>query len=177
MDAIENHVVKAELSDADGILALNEQFSPERFGIAIDGFRWGSREWVEERIGKGQYYIVRDVKGVVAAMCLHTDTKELSRPFPAGQTGVIDAIAIRPDQQNSGLSLRLRRWTEAKCRAEGIRTLVGESFAAYGLEPLYTRWGFNRDSKPAQFRGHDYYCYEKDVPPDQLRHRSNDRGI
>jgi N-acetylglutamate synthase-like GNAT family acetyltransferase len=177
MDPIHSRVAKAELSDVDGIIALNAQFRPENFGIKIDNFRWGSREWVEDHIKQGHYHVVRDSKGVAAALCLHTDTKDLSRPFSSATTGVMDAIAIRPDKQNSGLSLHLRRWTEEKCRADGITTLVGESFVAYGLEPLYTHWGFKRDLKPAQFQGHDYYLYQKDISPDQRREHGSDRGI
>ena len=175
MDPIHSRVMYAQASDVDEIVALNAQLNPKNFGINIDNFGWGSREWVEEHIKQGHYYVVRDTKGVAAALCLHTDTKDLSRPFPPGTTGVMDAIAIRPDKQNSGLSLNLRNWTEEKCRAAGITTLVGESFTAYGLEPLYTRWGFTRDEKPAIFKprpdsdGHEYYLYHKPISPDQRR--------
>jgi GNAT superfamily N-acetyltransferase len=151
-------LAKAAPSDAAAITDINKQFL-----LDIPEFRWGERSWVEEVIQMGHYYVLHDEKGIAAAVCVHTDTSKLCRPYPEGETGVIDAIAVRPDLKGRGMGKRMMELVEEQFGPE-VRTLVVESFSSYGLSDFYAKCGYTRDTEPAYFQDREYYLYHKASP-------------
>lgn len=138
----------AEASDAAAITALNRLFH-----LDIPDFRWDTLPWVEEQIRLKNYYVIRDNKGVAAAMCLHFD----------GETAVVEAIAVRADRQKDGLGKFLLEIAKLICIVRDVKTLAVESFCAYGVDGFYEKCGFVRAAELKQFHGHDYYCFSLDL--------------
>lgn len=137
----------AQAADAAEIAVLNRQFH-----LDIPDFRWDTEPWIAEEIVHGRYYVLRDAKGVAAALCLHVLAEQTA--------GGVEAIAVRADLHGSGLGKILVNHARRLAQGLSLKALVVESFCAYGLEVFYTKCGFVRDEQLQQFRGHDYYRFE-----------------
>ncbi|MBY0359775.1 MAG: GNAT family N-acetyltransferase [Candidatus Obscuribacterales bacterium] len=137
----------AQAADVAEIAVLNKQFH-----LDIPDFRWDTEAWIAEEIDQGRYYVLRDAKGVAAALCLHVLTEQ--------SVGGVEAIAVRADLRGSGLGKILVNHAQRLAQGLSLEALVVESFCAYGLEVFYTKCGFVRDDELQQFRGHDYYRFE-----------------
>jgi len=142
-------ISKAELSDAPGIAAINEQFN-----LDIPEFRWGKHSWVEEEIRKGNYCVTRDDKGVAGTLCLELASKEHRL------AGVIEAMAIRSDLRGKGLGRMMIDHAKDICKHNpSVRRLVVESFCEYdpSVKRFYDGYGFHTAPKHRVFQGHEYY--------------------
>lgn len=139
----------ANPAQASEIAKLNEQFH-----LDIPDFRWDTLAWVEEQIRLGNYFITADEQGVTGALCLLTHD----------DAGVIEAMAVRSDLHGTGVGRLLVDEAQAQSIERGLKTLVVESFCAYGVQGFYEKCGFIRAEELQQFHGHDYYCFSMTLP-------------
>jgi N-acetylglutamate synthase-like GNAT family acetyltransferase len=139
-------VAKAVLADAPQVAELNKQFH-----LDIPDFRWDTVSWVKDEIENGNYYVIRDDKGLAAALCLHQ--------ISSLRAGVIEAMAVRADLHGSGLGKVLVDHAIAVSESRALKRLIVESFCEYGVQSFYEKCGFTRAAQTKQFCGHSYYSF------------------
>lgn len=141
-------VSKADKMDLEVIVKLNRLFH-----LDLPEFKWDTPQWVEEEIGNGNYYVIKNKSIVVAAICLKMLEEE----------GYIEAIAVQENKQISGFGRRLIEFAIEQSQKQGKSKLSVESFCDYGIEKFYEKCGFTRCPKLGDYKGHPYYCFSMNL--------------
>lgn len=141
-------LVKAAPSEAVEIASLNKLLY-----LPMKDFRWSTQEWADAEIKEGHYYVLHDKSGVAGAICLHL--------LPQEKTGVIEAIAVRPDLQGLGLGRRMIEHAEKILLDTGMEKVIVESFHEYGVKNFYQQCGFQCAAESPVFNGHPYHSFSK----------------
>jgi predicted N-acetyltransferase YhbS len=110
--------------------------------LDIPGFRWDQKDYIEQQVAKGNYYVL-ELQGEVVAI-ISTCVESRRGFLGASKTGFINALAVEPARQRSGLGKLLIEFAMGHAKENGATSLVVESFEQYGLLDYYPKFGFQK---------------------------------
>jgi predicted N-acetyltransferase YhbS len=110
--------------------------------LDVPGFKWDQRDYIEQEIAKGNYYVL-ELEGKVVAI-ISTGVESKTGLFGTSKTGFINALAVERTKQKSGLGKLLIEFAIRHARENGATSLVVESFEQYGLLDYYPKFGFKK---------------------------------
>jgi len=137
-------VIKANHNHIDDIVNLNKLFH-----IDLQEFRWDTSEWVAEEIQKDNYFIIKDDKRIYGAMCIE---------LLEGK-GCIEAVAVRGDQQKTGVGRQLIEFAKTYVKKRGGHKLIVESFGDYHVDAFYEKCGFTKEKEAGYYENKPYYKF------------------
>jgi predicted N-acetyltransferase YhbS len=142
----------AEKTDVDDIQRISSVLT-----LDIPEFRWDQKDYIEQGIAAGKYHVLELEGKVVATISTFVESKRGF--FGASRTGFIDALAVEPAKQKSGLGKLLIQFAIAHAKENGATSLVVESFKQYGLLDYYTKVGFKKVAT-RKFNSFPYYVFK-----------------
>lgn len=142
----------AEKTDVDDIERISRVLT-----LDIPEFRWDKRDYIEQEIAKGNYYVLELEGKVAAAICTFVESKPGF--FRARKTGFISALAVEPTKQKSGFGKLLIEFAIGHAKENGATSLVVESFEQYGLLDYYPRFGFKKVAT-GKFNSFPYHVFK-----------------
>lgn len=138
----------AEESDLESMVRLNRQFH-----LNIPGFRWDGDSYISNELKENNYWVIKDEKGIIAAMCLKMLENE----------GSIETIAISPEKHKLGFGRRLIEFAKDFSKQMGKSRLSVESFCEYNLQEFYEKCGFTKEPNVRDYNGHPYDCFHMTI--------------
>ena len=114
---------RAEKSDVNEIQRISGVLT-----LDIPEFRWDQRDYIEQEIAKGNYYVLELEGKVVAIICICVESK--TGFFGASKTGFINALAVEPAKQKSGLGKLLIEFAIGYAKENGGRPLSWSLFSS-----------------------------------------------
>ncbi len=142
----------AEKTDVDDIQRISGVLT-----LDIPEFRWDQKDYIEQGIAEGKYYVLELEGKVVAIISTFVESKRGF--FGASKTGFIDALAVDPARQKSGLGKLLIEFAIGHAKENGATSLVVESFQQYGLLDYYPKFGFKKVATE-KFNSFPYYVFK-----------------
>ena len=125
--------------------------------LDIPEFRWDKRDYIEQEIAKGNYYVLELDGNAVATISTSVESK--TGFLGAYKTAFINALAVEPAKQKSGLGKLLIEFAIGHARENGATSLVVESFQQYGLLDYYPKFGFKKVAT-RKFNSFPYYVFK-----------------
>lgn len=138
----------AKAKDIKDIVDLNKQLHRN-----LPNFKWDKREWIEEEVSRGNYFVLRREDHILGAMNLQTLEDEL----------YIETIAVSPNTHNMGIGRQLVDFAKNKTKEEGLSKLTVESLHSYNLLDFYRKVGFNLVDDKHNYEGAPFYSFEMKV--------------
>ena len=123
---------RAEKSDVNEIQRISGVLT-----LDIPEFRWDQRDYIEQEIAKGNYYVLELEGKVVAIICICVESK--TGFFGASKTGFINALAVEPAKQKSGLGKLLIEFAIGYAKENGATSLVRGVFSAVRFAGLLSK--------------------------------------
>ncbi len=142
----------AEKTDVNDIQRISRVLT-----LDIPEFRWDQKNYIEEEIAKGHYYVL-ELEGKVVAI-ISTFVESKTGFFGASKTGFINALAVEPTKQKSGLGKLLIEFAIGHAKDNGATSLVVESFEQYGLLDYYPKFGFKKVAT-RKFNSFPYHVFK-----------------
>jgi len=142
----------AEKADVNDIHRISSVLT-----LDIPGFIWDQKDYIEEGVAQGNYYVLELEGKVVAIISTFVVSKWWF--FGRSKTGYIDALAVEPARQRSGLGKRLIDFAIGHAKETGATSLVVQSFEQFGLLDYYPRFGFKKVAT-RKFNSFPYYVFK-----------------
>lgn len=154
--------VRAALADAEELLALYHSF------IGAEGCTWDegypSMEHIDRDIELGNLFIVRDEKGIVAAISIDTDAQVDALPnWKIANSREAARLVVRKDMQGKSIARNMLTLLMEELKEqgyEGIHFLVSPGNPA--ALASYRRLTFENRGTVHMYE-HEWFCYEKRI--------------
>lgn len=142
----------AETADVNDIHRISSVLT-----LHIPGFKWDQKDYIEQQVAKGNYYVLELEGKAVAIISTFVESKRGF--FGASKTGFIDALAVEPARQKSGLGKLLIEFAIGHAKENGATSLIVESFEQYGLLDYYPNRGFKKVAT-RKFNSFPYHVFK-----------------
>ncbi len=137
--------VKATEQDLSGIMEVNKGLH-----LDIPNFKWDQKDWIEDQVKKGNFYVVKDNDKVCGAMCV----------TPQENAMLIESMAVHQEHQSQGIGKTMLDFARQLARQQKCQKLMVISFSAHGLELYYKSMGFQPDEPYTEkYEGEELYRF------------------
>ena len=142
-------IVKASEQDINAIFTLNQLLKVE-----ASEFRGNTYDFVEQEVGNGNYFVVKDSGKVVAAACIS----------PRDDGVYLETIAISEAYQRKGIGSKLIEYAKKITKDYGFDKLLLDTYRQYSADAFYIKCGFKKIPTWAEYKGKPYHKFLIELP-------------
>ena len=162
------HPQPARPDDVDDIHALRRSLEEWMAAHGIDQWPVGSmrRERLEEQVRAGQWWVLRDVQGLLGTLRLLTSDEDYWGEGDDTPALYVHGLMVDRRATGTGLGRALVEWAEGRAREAGATWLRLDHRASNPhLDDLYRSWGFEH-VRSSDRPGFEVVLMQRPVTPD-----------